>query len=124
MVTPVGNNVSDTWKNIVAGVSGIGLISHFDTTDFSVKIGGSVRGLDIDHYLSKKDQRRMDPFIHYGMVAGIQALEDSGLTVAEENAYRIGVAVGSGIGGLQGIEEDQDLSGKRAAPHLTVFRPE
>ena len=105
MVTPVGNNVSDTWKNIVAGVSGIGLISHFDTTDFSVKIGGSVRGLDIDHYLSKKDQRRMDPFIHYGMVAGIQALEDSGLTVAEENAYRIGVAVGSGIGGLQGIEE-------------------
>lgn len=105
MVTPVGNNVPDTWKNIIAGVSGIGLITHFDTSDFSVKIGGSIKGLDIDHYLSKKDQRRMDPFIHYGMVAGIQAFEDSGLVVTEENACRIGVAVGSGIGGLQGIEQ-------------------
>ena len=105
MVTPVGNNVPDTWKNIVAGVSGIDLISHFDTSNFPVKIGGSIKGLDIDHYLSKKDQRRMDPFIHYGMVAGIQAFEDSGLVVTEENAYRIGVAVGSGIGGLHGIED-------------------
>ena len=109
LVTPVGNNVADTWHNIVAGVSGVTGISHFDTTDFPVRIGGSIRDLDLDRYIPKKDQRKMDPFIHYGMAAGIQAFEDSGLEVTGENAPRIGVAIGSGIGGLPGIEKGTQI---------------
>ena len=105
MVTPVGNTVKDTWDNILAGKSGIGLIEHFDTTEFSVKIGGSIRNLDLDSYIPRKEQKKMDPFIHYGLTAGIQALQDSGLEVTEANAHRIGVAIGSGIGGLPGIEK-------------------
>jgi 3-oxoacyl-[acyl-carrier-protein] synthase II len=105
LVTPLGNSVNETWKNILAGKSGIAPITHFDTTGYPVRFGGSVRGLELDNYISPKDQRKMDPFIHYGMVAGIQAFEDSGVVVTEENAPRIGVAVGSGIGGLPGIEK-------------------
>jgi 3-oxoacyl-[acyl-carrier-protein] synthase II len=105
LVTPVGNSVADTWRNITAGASGITPITHFDTTGFSVRIGGSIRGLDLEQYIPKKDQRKMDPFIHYGMAAGVQAFEDSGIEVTAENAHRIGVAIGSGIGGLPGIEK-------------------
>ncbi|MEQ8290030.1 MAG: beta-ketoacyl-ACP synthase II [Gammaproteobacteria bacterium] len=105
MVTPVGNDVTETWENILAGKSGISLIEHFDTSDFSVKIGGSIRDLDVDSYIPRKEQKKMDPFIHYGLTAGIQAIRDSGLEVTEDNAHRIGVAVGSGIGGLPGIEK-------------------
>lgn len=104
LVTPVGNTVDDVWKNITAGVSGIGHIPYFDTSDFSVRIGGSIKDLELDKYISKKDQKKMDPFIHYGLVAGLEAFTDSGLQVTEENATRIGVAIGSGIGGLPGIE--------------------
>ena len=103
--TPLGNNVIDTWSNILAGKSGIGRITHFDTTDFPVQIGGSIRDFNVEDYIPKKDVKKMDPFIHYGMAAGIQAFEDSGLVVNEENAHRIGVAIGSGIGGLPGIEK-------------------
>ncbi len=109
MVTPVGNDVSETWKNILAGKSGIALIDHFDTSEFSVKIGGSIRNLPLDDYIPKKEQKKMDPFIHYGLTAGIQAIQDSGLEVTEENAARIGVAIGSGIGGLPGIEKGTRL---------------
>ena len=105
MVSPVGNTVESSWENIVAGNSGIAPIEHFDTTDYSVKFGGSIRNLELSDYLKPKDARKMDTFIHYGMVAGIQAVEDSGLEVTEENAERIGVAIGSGIGGLPGIEK-------------------
>lgn len=105
MVTPLGNTVSDTWNNIRQGKSGIGLISHFDTSDFTVKIGGSIRDFDPAQYIPAKDVKKMDPFIHYGMAAGSQAFEDAGLEVTEENADRIGVAIGSGIGGLPGIEK-------------------
>jgi 3-oxoacyl-[acyl-carrier-protein] synthase II len=105
MVTPVGNNVADTWKKIQEGVSGITSIAHFDTTDFSVRIGGSIHDLDVTRYILSRDVKKMDPFIHYGMVAGIQAVEDSGIEITEANADRIGVAVGSGIGGLPGIEK-------------------
>lgn len=105
MVSPVGNTVSESWSNIKAGVSGIKPIEHFDVSDFSVRFGGSIRDLNVDDYISKKDQKKMDPFIHYGMVAGIQAFQDSGIEVTEENAERIGVAVGSGIGGVSGIEK-------------------
>jgi len=105
LVTPVGNNVKDTWSNIVAGQSGISLITHFDTSDFPVRIGGSIRNFEIEDYISRKEARKMDPFIHYGMAAGIQAFNDAGITVTEKNSHRIGVAVGSGIGGLPGIEK-------------------
>lgn len=109
MVSPVGNHVREAWQNILAGNSGIALIDHFDTTGFSVHIGGSVRNLALNDYIPKKEQKKMDPFIHYGLAAGIQAFADSGLEVTEENAARIGVAVGSGIGGLPGIERGTRL---------------
>ncbi|MGK0298721.1 MAG: 3-oxoacyl-[acyl-carrier-protein] synthase II [Gammaproteobacteria bacterium] len=104
-ITPLGNTVHETWSNILAGKSGIAHITHFDTTDFPVRIGGSIRNFDAEDYIPKKDIKKMDPFIHYGMAAGIQAFEDCGLQVTEENARRIGVAIGSGIGGLPGIEK-------------------
>ncbi len=104
-VSPVGNTVSETWENIVAGKSGIGPITRFDATAFSARIAGEVKGFDIGTYLSPKEARRMDIFIHYGMAAGIQAIRDSGLEVTEQNADRIGVNIGSGIGGLPMIEE-------------------
>ena len=104
-VSPIGNTVSETWENIVAGKSGIGPITRFDATAFSARIAGEVKGFDIGTYLSPKEARRMDIFIHYGMAAGIQAIRDSGLEVTEQNADRIGVNIGSGIGGLPMIEE-------------------
>ncbi len=105
LLTPVGNNVTETWNNIQNGVSGIGLIERFDTSEFSVHIGGSIKNFDATDYISHKDMKKMDSFIHYGIVAGSQAFEDSGLEITEENAHRIGVAVGSGVGGLAGIEK-------------------
>ena len=108
MTTPVGNSVSETWKNILEGKSGISLIEHFDTSDFTVRIGGSIKNLSLDKYITKKEQRKMDPFIHYGITAGVQAIEDSGLDVSR-NTDRIGVAIGSGIGGLPGIEKGTEL---------------
>ncbi len=104
MVGPVGLTVKESWTNILAGKSGIGLLTHFDTSDFAVRFGGSVWNFDVTHYMSAKDARRMDPFIHYGIAAGKEAIEDSGLVVTKENAERIGVMIGSGIGGLPGIE--------------------
>jgi len=105
MVTPVGNSVDETWKNILAGKSGIASLEHFDTTEFSTRIGGSIRNLELDDYVPRKEQKKMDPFIHYGLVAGIQAIKNSGIEITEENAARVGVAIGSGIGGLPGIEK-------------------
>lgn len=105
LITPVGNSVKEAWSNILAGKSGIAPLTHFDTSDFSVRFGGSIRDFDIEDYISRKDAKKMDPFIHYGMAAGIQAIEDSGIEITEENAHRIGIAIGSGIGGLPGIEK-------------------
>ena len=105
LVTPVGNNVEESWKNILGGNSGITPVTRFDVTGFPVRFCGSIKNLDVDKYIPKKDQKKMDPFIHYGMAAGIQAVEDSGIEVNDANADRIGVAVGSGIGGLPGIEK-------------------
>ena len=109
MITPLGNNVSATWESILKGRSGIALLDHFDTTDFTVRIGGSVKDLALDDYIPRKDQKKMDPFIHYGIAAGVQAIEDSGLDLDKEDANRIGVAIGSGIGGLPGIEKGVEL---------------
>ncbi len=105
MLTPVGNTVDQTWDNIQKGISGISHITYFDTTDFSVRIGGSIKDFDATEYIPRKDIKKMDPFIHYGMAAGSQAIEDSGLEITEANAHRVGVAIGSGIGGLPGIEK-------------------
>ena len=108
LLTPVGNNVEDSWKNIIAGKSGIAEITAFDASDFSTRISGSVKGFDATEYISVKDIKKMDTFIHYGIAAGVQALDDSGVEVTEENAWRIGVAIGSGIGGLPAIEKNRD----------------
>ena len=108
MTTPVGNAVDETWGNILKGRSGISLLEHFDTSDFSVRIGGSIKNLPLDNYIPKKEQKKMDPFIHYGIAAGVQAIEDSGLDTSK-NTERIGVAIGSGIGGLPGIEKGAEL---------------
>lgn len=104
-VCPVGNTVPEAWRNIVAGVSGIGPIQAFDAAAFSTRISGSIRDFDVEKYISAKEARKMDPFIHYGMAAAIQAMEDAGVEVTDDNCRRIGVLIGSGIGGLPGIEK-------------------
>ncbi|OLQ94372.1 beta-ketoacyl-[acyl-carrier-protein] synthase II [Vibrio ponticus] len=104
MLSPVGNTVESSWKALLEGQSGIVNIEHFDATNFSTRFAGLVKDFNCEEYMSKKDARKMDLFIQYGIAAGIQALDDSGLQVNEENAARIGVAIGSGIGGLDLIE--------------------
>jgi 3-oxoacyl-[acyl-carrier-protein] synthase II len=104
LVAPVGMDVASGWANILAGKSGIQPITHFDVEPFSVRFGGPIYGFDLEKYISKKEAKKMDPFIHYGMGAGIQAVEHSGLEVTEANAKRVGVAIGAGIGGIGGIE--------------------
>jgi 3-oxoacyl-[acyl-carrier-protein] synthase II len=108
LLTPVGNTVEESWKNIIAGKSGIAAITAFDASNFSARISGSVKNFDASLYIKPKDQKKMDIFIHYGLAAGIQALDDSGIEVTDENAERIGVAIGSGIGGLPTIEKNRD----------------
>jgi len=107
IVSPVGNSIADAWASILAGKSGITRISRFDPSRLSCQIAGEVREFDLSQYLERKEARHMDTFIHYGMAAGIQALRDSGIEVTPENAERIGVNIGSGIGGLQIIEQTQ-----------------
>jgi 3-oxoacyl-[acyl-carrier-protein] synthase II len=103
-VSPVGLSASAAWDSVVNGRSGIGHIEVFDVSEFSSRIGGSVRNFDITDYISEKESRKMDPFIHYGLAAGCQAFEHAGIEVTEQNAERIGVAIGAGIGGISGIE--------------------
>ena len=105
IISPVGNSIPEAWDNILAGRSGIGPITRFDASAFSARIAGEVKGFDVTSYLSTKEARRMDTFIHFGMAAGIQAIRDSGLEVSADNAERIGVNIGAGIGGLPMIEE-------------------
>jgi 3-oxoacyl-[acyl-carrier-protein] synthase II len=105
IICPVGNDTSTAWDNIVSGRSGIGPITRFDASGITTRIAGEVKGFDIAQYIAPKDARQMDTFIHYGLAAGMQAWRDCGLDVTETNAARIGVIVGSGIGGLPRIEE-------------------
>jgi 3-oxoacyl-[acyl-carrier-protein] synthase II len=105
IVCPIGNSVAEAWSSVLAGKSGISRITRFDASPLSSQIAGEVRNFDAASYLSPKETRRMDRFIHLGMAAGIQAIRDSGLAVTEANATRIGVNIGSGIGGLPMIEE-------------------
>ncbi|WP_213993138.1 beta-ketoacyl-ACP synthase II [Sodalis sp. dw_96] len=106
MLSPVGNTVESTWSALLAGQSGIGLIDHFDTSAYATRFAGLVKNFNCEDYLSRKEARKMDIFIQYGIAAGIQAMRDSGLVVTEENATRIGAAIGSGIGGLGLIEDN------------------
>ncbi|MBT2971731.1 MAG: beta-ketoacyl-[acyl-carrier-protein] synthase II [gamma proteobacterium symbiont of Ctena orbiculata] len=104
MVSPVGLDIPSSWENIQAGKSGIQPITHFDVGSFSTRFGGPIYGFEITDYIAKKEAKKMDKFIHYGIAAGIQAIKDAALEVTEENADRIGVLIGSGIGGITGIE--------------------
>ncbi|AHM74597.2 beta-ketoacyl-ACP synthase II [Yersinia hibernica] len=106
MLSPVGNTVESTWKAVLAGQSGISLIDHFDTSAYATRFAGLVKDFNCEDYISRKDARKMDAFIQYGVAAGMQAMQDSGLEVTEANASRIGAAIGSGIGGLGLIEEN------------------
>lgn len=105
IICPIGNTVAEAWSNVLAGKSGIARIASFDPSNVASQIAGEVKNFDVGAYLSPKEARRMDRFIHFGIAAGAQALKDSGIEVTEANAPRIGVNIGSGIGGLPGIEE-------------------
>ncbi|MEI7253781.1 beta-ketoacyl-ACP synthase II [Dickeya dadantii] len=106
MLSPVGNTVASTWNALLAGQSGISLIDHFDTSAYATRFAGLVKDFNSEDFIPRKEARKMDAFIQYGVVAGIQAMQDSGLEVTEANASRIGAAIGSGIGGLGLIEEN------------------
>ncbi len=121
IVSPVGNNVSDAWGNILAGKSGAAPITSFDVSDFSVRFAATVKDFDTSPYLSPKDTKKMDTFIHYGIAAACQAIEDAGLEVTEANAERIGVAIGSGIGGLPGIEKTHESFMKSGPRRISPF---
>ena len=108
LVTSVGHRVEDTWESIVSGRSGVSPIDTFDASGFSSRIGATVRDFDLSPYLSRKEARKTDPFIHYGIAAAKQAISDAGIEVTDENRERIGIAIGSGIGGLPGIERGHE----------------
>ena len=103
-ITPLGNSVTETWSNLLDGVSGAATVESFDTSDFNTKFSASVKNFQVSDYMSAKNARKMDEFIHFGVAASLQALDDAGLVADEHNAERIGVAIGSGIGGLPNIE--------------------
>ncbi len=121
LVTPVGNDVKTTWESILAGKSGIRPVTSFDISKFSVRFGGTIEDFDITEYVSLKESRKMDPFIHYGMAAGIQAIRDSGLETTEENAERIGVAIGAGIGGIYTIENNYHTYLEKGPRRISPF---
>lgn len=106
IIAPVGNTVEQAWSAVVEGRSGIGPITHFDVSQFTTRFAGTIRDFDAGAWMSAKEVRKTDPFIHYGIAAAVQALADSGLQVTEENASRIGVAIGAGIGGIGTIERN------------------
>jgi 3-oxoacyl-[acyl-carrier-protein] synthase II len=124
-VSPVGNTVSEAWTQLLAGQSGIGLISKFDATAFACKIAGEVRGFDLNAYISSKEARTMDTFIHYGVAAAMQAVVDAGLptkeALSEEESVRIGCVIGSGIGGLPMIEDTHTELTNRGPRRISPF---
>jgi 3-oxoacyl-[acyl-carrier-protein] synthase II len=121
VVSPVGIGVQASWSDLIAGKSGITRITKFDASNFSSQIAGEVKGFDVSQYLPAKEARRMDTFIQYGMAAGIEAVKDSGIIVTEENAERIGVSIGSGIGGLRLIEETNDTYDEGGPRKISPF---
>jgi len=120
-ISPVGNTISDAWGAVTSGKSGIATITKFDATPFTTHFAGEVKGFNVEDYLPAKEARNMDTFIHFGIAAGMQAFQDSGLDVTEENAERIGVIVGSGIGGLPMIEETKETLLQRGPRRISPF---
>lgn len=121
LISPVGNGVTEAWNNVLAGKSGVGQITRFDTEGFACRIAGEVKGFNVENYLTAKDARRMDVFIHYGVAAGVDALKDSGLEVTDANRHRIGVNVGSGIGGLPIIENTHETYTRGGPRKISPF---
>jgi 3-oxoacyl-[acyl-carrier-protein] synthase II len=121
VVSPVGNDVATTWSSLVSGTSGIAPVSRFDASAFSCRFAGEVKGFDIEQYLPAKEARHMDTFIHYGLAAGLQAWKDCGLEATEANAERLGVVVGSGIGGLPMIESTHAELAARGPRRISPF---
>jgi len=121
VISPVGNTVEQAWQNILAGRSGIDRITRFDVSSFPVQIAGEVKNFDIGQYIPAKDARRMDTFIHYGMAAGIDAIKDAGLEAHPVDAERIGVSIGSGIGGLPMIETTRDEFNQSGVRKISPF---
>lgn len=121
MLTPVGNSVESSWQSLLAGKSGIQTIEHYDVTDFATKFAGLVNDFNCEDYMSKKEARKMDLFIQYGIAAGVQAFQDAGLAITEENAHRIGVAVGSGIGGIGLIEANHSTLLEKGPRRISPF---
>ena len=121
LVTPVGHDVASTWEAILAGRSGAAPIETFDVSAYSTHFSASVRDFDTDPYFSAKDARKMDIFVQYGMAAGIQAWEDAGLEVTEDNARRIGCAIGSGIGGIGQIEKNSEIVNSTGPRRISPF---
>jgi 3-oxoacyl-[acyl-carrier-protein] synthase II len=121
IVCPIGNDIETAWANAVAGRSGITRITKFDASGFNSQIAGEVKDFDVTKYLTAKEARRMDTFIHYGMAAAIQAIKDSGLQITDANRERIGCVVGSGIGGLPMIEENHDELRNRGPRRVSAF---
>jgi len=121
IVCPLGNTITEAWGNILNGNSGIATLENIDTVAQTVTFGGSVKNFDVSKYLSPKETKKMDIFIHYGMAAGIQAIEDSGIEITESNAERIGVAIGAGIGGLTTIEKTADLFREKGPKRISPF---
>ena len=108
IISPVGSQLEAAWSNVLEGVSGTVLIDDFDTSEFPTRIAGIVQGFDVDSYMSPKDQRKNDPFIHYGVAATMDAIKDAGLEINEDNGHTIGVAMGAGIGGIKTIEDNHN----------------
>lgn len=121
VLSAVGLDVEENWTNLLAGKSGIEPITKFDTSPFSVTFGGELKGFDVKEYIAPKEAKKMDPFIHYGIAAGAQAIKDSGLEVTEENAPRIGVSIGSGIGGIGSIETQHGTYQKSGPRRVSPF---
>lgn len=121
LLSPVGNTVESTWSALLAGQSGISPIDHFDTSAYATRFAGLVKDFNCEEFISRKEARKMDAFIQYGIAAGIQAMCDSGLEVTEENAPRIGAAIGSGIGGLGLIEENHSSLVKGGPRKISPF---
>jgi 3-oxoacyl-[acyl-carrier-protein] synthase II len=121
IVSPVGNDIGTAWRNVVEGRSGIGPITRFDAAAFDTRIAGEVRDFDAAQWVAAKDVKKMDPFIHYGIAASLQAQRDAGLEVTEANAGRIGAALGAGIGGIGGIEKTTETFLNRGPGKISPF---
>jgi len=121
IISPVGNDVRTAWDNVLAGRSGIGPVTHFDASQFPTRFAGEVRNFEVGDYLEPKEARKSDPFIHYGMAAGIQALKDSGLEVTDENAERVGAAIAAGIGGIDTIEKNHSVYLEKGPRRISPF---